>query len=49
MCTASGNIAGSSCPKGITGYWKSTNAPKCTGHGGGRSSTPVTTKPAADN
>ena len=49
MCTASGNIAGSSCPKGITGYWKSTNAPKCTGHGGGSSSTPVTTKPAADN
>lgn len=49
MCTASGNIAGSSCPKGITGYWKSTNAPRCTGHGGGSSGTPVTTKPAADN
>lgn len=31
MCTASGMIAGSNCPKGIIGYWKSTNAPVCTG------------------
>lgn len=32
MCTSTGCIAGASCPKGITGYWKSTNAPKCPGH-----------------
>ncbi len=31
MCTVSGKIAGASCPKGITGYWKSTNAPTCDG------------------
>ena len=34
MCTSSGNIAGQYCPKGITGYWKSTNAPVCTGSHG---------------
>lgn len=33
MCTISGCIAESSCPKGITGYWKSTNAPYCSNHG----------------
>lgn len=32
MCTASGNIAGPYCPKGITGYWKSSNKPTCTGN-----------------
>lgn len=31
MCTISGMIAGQNCPKGITGYWKSSNAPVCTG------------------
>ncbi|MDE5764601.1 MAG: transglycosylase domain-containing protein [Ruminococcus sp.] len=31
MCTATGMIAGAYCPKGITGYWKSTNAPVCDG------------------
>lgn len=31
MCTSSGMIAGSNCPKGVTGFWKSTNAPVCTG------------------
>jgi penicillin-binding protein 1A len=32
MCTVSGMIAGVNCPKGVTGYWKSTNAPVCTGN-----------------
>ncbi len=41
MCTATGNIAASGCPKGVTGYWKSSNAPVCTGHG--TSSEDVTT------
>ncbi len=31
VCTNSGMIAASGCPKGETGYWKSTNAPKCKG------------------
>ena len=31
MCTASGKMASSSCPKGIVGYWKSSNCPVCTG------------------
>lgn len=31
MCAYSGNIAGQYCSKGITGYWKSTNAQYCTG------------------
>ncbi len=31
MCTISGMIAGSNCPKGVTGYWKSTNNPVCNG------------------
>ena len=31
MCTSTGCIAGSNCPKGITGYWKSSNAPPCDG------------------
>lgn len=31
MCSTSGKIAGPGCPRGITGYWKSTNAPKCEG------------------
>ena len=29
MCTNTGQIAGQYCPKGETGYWKSTNAPYC--------------------
>ncbi len=34
MCTATGMIAGDYCPKGVVGYWKSSNAPVCTGtHG----------------
>ncbi len=33
-CTASGCIATSGCSKGITGYWKSSNAPKCSNHYG---------------
>ncbi len=31
-CTSSGMIAGDSCSKGVTGYWKSTNAPYCSNH-----------------
>ena len=31
MCTGSGCIAGSYCPKGAYGYWKSSNAPFCDG------------------
>ncbi|MDE5582967.1 MAG: transglycosylase domain-containing protein [Ruminococcus sp.] len=31
MCASSGMIAGKYCSKGITGYWKSTYAPECTG------------------
>ena len=31
MCTSTGCIAGANCPRGITGYWKSTNAPPCDG------------------
>ena len=38
MCSATGKIAGPNCPKGITGYWKSTNAPKCDGSHAGTSS-----------
>ena len=32
MCTSTGMIAGDGCPKRITGYWKSTNAPYCSNH-----------------
>ncbi len=32
MCTATGMIANQYCPKGITGYWKSTYAPYCDGN-----------------
>ncbi|MCM1226727.1 MAG: transglycosylase domain-containing protein [Clostridium sp.] len=32
VCTNSGCIAESGCPKGGTGYWKSTNAPYCSNH-----------------
>lgn len=31
VCTNSGKIAAAGCPKGETGYWKSSNAPKCSG------------------
>ncbi len=31
MCTSSGMIASSGCPKGAIGYWKSTNCDTCTG------------------
>lgn len=31
VCTNTGMIASSSCPKGEKGYWKSDNAPKCKG------------------
>ena len=31
ICQNTGKIAGQYCPKGETGYWKSTNAPYCTG------------------
>ena len=31
MCTSTGNIAGANCPRGITGYWKSSNCPTCDG------------------
>ena len=30
-CAVSGKIASSGCPKELTGYWKSSNAPVCTG------------------
>ncbi|MDE6427229.1 MAG: transglycosylase domain-containing protein [Ruminococcus sp.] len=42
MCPASGMIAGTYCSKGITGYWKSTNAPVCTGSHSGVVSNPST-------
>ena len=29
MCSNSGKIAGSGCPHGVIGYWKSSNAPYC--------------------
>ncbi len=29
VCAATGKIANSGCGKGVTGYWKSTNAPHC--------------------
>ncbi|MBQ8297466.1 MAG: transglycosylase domain-containing protein [Ruminococcus sp.] len=52
MCKTSGLIAGASCPKGVTGYWKSTNCETCRG---GHYVAPVTeastegvTDPAAD-
>lgn len=32
MCSSSGKIAGSGCPKGGIGYWKSSNAPECDNH-----------------
>lgn len=32
MCTSTGMIATDGCSKGITGYWKSTNAPYCSNH-----------------
>ena len=35
MCAATGMIANSYCPKGSTGYWKSTYAPYCDGSHGG--------------
>jgi len=31
MCASTGMIAGTYCAKGVTGYWKSTNAPICNG------------------
>lgn len=31
-CSQTGMRAGAYCPRGITGYWKSTNAPICTGN-----------------
>ena len=31
MCSQTGKIASSSCPHGVMGYWKSSNAPVCTG------------------
>lgn len=46
ICTATGCIAGASCPKGETGYWKSTNAPYCSGHKAASTEEPKTTKPA---
>ena len=33
MCASTGKIAGSYCPHGSYGYWKSTNAPFCDGSG----------------
>ena len=44
MCSASGMIAGTYCGKGITGYWKSTNAPVCTGSHSGVVSNPSSSK-----
>ncbi|MBR6762041.1 MAG: transglycosylase domain-containing protein [Oscillospiraceae bacterium] len=32
VCTETGKIAVEGCPTGVTGYWKSTNAPYCDGH-----------------
>lgn len=32
MCSATGMIATQYCPKGATGYWKSTHAPYCDGN-----------------
>ena len=35
MCASTGMIANSYCPKGSTGYWKSSYAPYCDGSHGG--------------
>ncbi|MCR5075285.1 MAG: transglycosylase domain-containing protein [Ruminococcus sp.] len=48
MCTATGCIAGPNCPKGVTGYWKSTNAPTCPGHGSAPSSNEDPTEGGGD-
>ena len=49
MCSASGMIAGTYCSKGITGYWKSTNAPVCTGSHSGTLSNPSSNKSTNNN
>lgn len=32
MCAISGKIASTNCPKGVIGYWKSSNQPVCDGY-----------------
>ena len=49
MCSASGMMAGTYCSKGITGYWKSTNAPVCTGSHSGTLSNPSSNKSTNNN
>ncbi|MBD5159949.1 MAG: hypothetical protein HDT23_06900 [Ruminococcus sp.] len=49
MCPSSGMIAGTYCSKGITGYWKSTNAPVCTGSHSGVVSNPAVSSSAGSN
>ncbi|MCD7810728.1 MAG: transglycosylase domain-containing protein [Ruminococcus sp.] len=51
MCTVTGMIAGADCPKGVTGYWKSTNAPVCTGnhYSSSSSSSETSTEAATDS
>ncbi|MDE6833700.1 MAG: transglycosylase domain-containing protein [Ruminococcus sp.] len=49
MCPSSGMIAGTYCGKGITGYWKSTNAPVCTGSHSGVVSNPAVSSSSSNN
>lgn len=42
MCEVTGEIAGAGCPKGVIGYWKSSNAPVCSGAHGGIAPEPAT-------
>jgi penicillin-binding protein 1A len=49
MCTNTGLIAGDNCPKGETGYWKSTNAPKCTSCTAAVTQDPDATSAATEN
>ncbi len=42
MCSSTGAIAGPYCPRGATGYWKSTYAPYCEGNHYVAPVTPVT-------
>ena len=50
MCSSTGLIATDYCPKGITGYWKSSNAPYCTNHSSApKKEEEKTTKPADES
>ncbi len=48
MCSLTGNIATGSCSGGVTGYWKSSNAPYCNNHSSYEKK-PVATESAPEN